>query len=200
MPEESKAAPAPVAPAPAQSAPASTSSGGKGGGSKLIIIIVIIVVVLGAAGYFARNYLVKKAAEKTAESILSTATGGKVSVDSSDNGGVTINSNGSTLSTGSKSSWPATMPTSVPEFKYGTISSSSTSNDSTYKAWSAGYTDITSDALTKYDTQLLANSWTQTYSADADTNSTRMYDSTSYSLSVIVDSAGKTATISVTAK
>lgn len=196
MPEEKNAAPAP---APAAPVPASTGGGGKSS-NKVIIIIVVIVVVLGIIGYAAQRYFAKRLAEKTAESIISNATGGKVSVDSSGNGGVTINSNGSTLSTGSKSTWPATMPASVPEFTYGTISSSSTSSDVTYKSWSVTFESATTDAFTKYAAAVVAKGWSQTYSADGDGVSTRFYDTADYTMTFSVDTVNKTASVSVTAK
>lgn len=195
MAEENNAAPA----APAPTAPASTGGGGKSN-NKVIIIIVVVVVVLGIIGYAAQRYFARKVAEKSVESLLSDATGGKVSVDSSDNGGVTINSNGSSVSTGSKSTWPATMPAIVPEFTYGTITASSTSSDESYKAWSASYETVTSDALTKYSDAVSAKGWAQTYSADGDGSASRFYDTDAYTLTLIINSTDKTAVISVSAK
>ena len=202
MVEENKTALAPAAapaPAPAPSVPASTGGGGKKN-NKVIIIIVVVVVVLGIIGYAAQRYFVRKVAEKSVESLLSGATSGKVSVDSSGNGGVTVNSNGSSVSTGSKSTWPATMPAIVPEFTYGTIISSSTSSDESYKAWSASFENVTSDALTKYSDALVAKGWTQTYSTDGDGTSGRFYDTEAYTLTLTISSTEKTAAISVTAK
>ena len=194
MGEENKVAPAPAAPAPA--APAPANGGGKGG-SKVVIIIVIVVVVLGIIGYAAERYIAKKIADKAASTIISSATGGKVSVDSSGNGGVSVNSNGDSISSGSKAVWPVNMPSSVPKFTYGTISYSSSSDTADYKAWSAMFTDVTTDAGTKYANALTANGYAQTEVINNNDVSITTYENDTYRVSVTIDTSNKEATVSV---
>ena len=195
MGEENKVAPAPAA-APAPATPAPASGGGKSS-NKVILIIVIVVVVLGIIGYAAERFIARKIADKAASTIISSATGGKVSVDSSDNGGVSVNSNGDTISSGTKAVWPVNMPSSVPKFTYGTISYSSSSDTADYKAWSAMFTDITSDAGTKYATALTTNGYTQTEVINNNGVSITTYENDTYRVSVTIDDSNKEATVSV---
>lgn len=159
--EQPKAAtPAPAA-APAPAAPSQGQPSGKKSNAGLIIAIVLIVlVVLGAVGYFTSRYLAKKAGEKLTETILEGATGTDVDIDSSGDG-ATVNSNSGSISSGSKAKWPTTMPATVPEFTYGTITYSQNSSDESYKSWNVIYESVVSGAFEKYKAALLAKGWVE---------------------------------------
>jgi len=199
MAEGNNTAPAPAAtpaaPAPAQNAPA--SGGGKSGSSKVIIIVVVIIVVLGVIGYAAQRYFARKLADKTASSLLGAATGGKVSVDSNENGGVSINSNGDTAATGSKAVWPKTMPTDVPEYKAGTITYSSSSSDSSSKSWVADFSGASESSFTSYQAEIVAKAWSETDRMTSGQSTSVSYENTTYRLSVTFDSEQKTLGVTV---
>ncbi len=165
MAEETKSVPAPAPEqpkeSPAPATPAPTSGGSSKTGTKVLIIIIVIVVVLGVIGYFVSRYLARKVGESAAESILSSATGGKVDVSSSGNGASVTTKDG-TVSTGDKASWPADMPGSIPKVSSGAITYSSKNASGVYTYWSVVYDKGSTDIITKYKADLVAKGWTVT--------------------------------------
>lgn len=172
---------------------------GKKSPTTLIVVIVIIVVILLGGGYAAQRYFARKAADKIAESVLNNATGGNTSVKSSDNGVSVKDNNGSTLSGGDKATWPDSVPSTVPKFKYGTLYVAS--GDTTNESWTMMYQNVTdTSAATKYLAELATSGWKQTQSYDGGSVVTRMLEQGNYLLTISVDSGAKTAQISVTKK
>lgn len=196
MGEENKATQAPATEtAPSPAAPAPVSGGGKSN-NKVVIIILIVVVVLGIIGYAAQKYFAKRIAEKSAESIIGGLTGSDVDINSGEDGGVSINSNGNSLSSGSQAKWPSTMPSSVPEFKYGTISYSSTTADDAYKGWSASFTGVEAPDLTAYGNQLTALGWAEIDRVESNIATNITYEKDEYRINLTYDPNSKDLSLS----
>lgn len=127
----------------------------------IVIIIVAVLVVMSVGGYLVSRYLARKVSEKATESIMEAATGNKVDVNTSDNG-VTYKTEGGELSVGTKAKWPTDVPSSLPEFTFGTISGSSKTGETGNYIWTMGYEKVSTDAYTKYKDLLTSKGWTIT--------------------------------------
>lgn len=191
--QQPAAAPAPAA--PSQSQP----SGKKSSAGLIIAIVLIVLVVLGVAGYFTSRFLAKKAGEKLTETILEGATGTDVDIDSSGDG-ATVNSNSGSVSSGSKAKWPTTMPTTVPEFTYGTITYSQNSAEESYKIWNVSYESVQSGAFEKYKAALLAKGWTEDSNMSFNDMESISLSNDIYQCMFSVNTTENTATITVSTK
>lgn len=183
--------------APVPESGGSTSASGGTGSNKTVTRIVIAVVILSAIGYVAQGFFARKFAEKTIESVYENATGGDVDVDSSGDGGVSINSGDDTIATGSKASWPTTMPSSVPEFSYGTIAYNSTTDNEDYKSWSVTYSAVSAGADSKYADDLTAKGWKKTDSVETSLMTNKTFELDGYRLNYTVDTSSAAATLTV---
>jgi|GEM_PF-6102774 len=135
--------------------------------STMIVIGVAIVALvgLGIGMRMIMNYFTQKAGDKVASSILSTATGGKVNVDSSNgNSSVTVKgADGSSVSYGSSSSLPSGFPSDVPAPSFGKISGNYSSTDTNGASYSIAYTLTAPEVASANDTyqnQLKAKGFT----------------------------------------
>jgi len=183
-----------AAPAGAQStAPVKKS----GGAATVIIIVLVVLVALGVGGYFVSKFVVQKSAEKLTEGFLGAATGGNVDITNGGQG-VDYSNEDSSLSIGQSAQWPSDMPTSVPEFTYGTpIMSSKLSEGS----WSVLFEEVSADAQTKYTADLDAQGWVpEGESIDAGVAQIIQMTNGNYILSVAFDRTSKGATLTVSPK
>jgi len=199
--EETKSTEAPKASsasAPSSAAPSTSSSGG---GSKtaatVIIIVVVAVIVLGVGGWLVSRYVARKLGEKTAETLIGAATGGKVDVDSNGDS-INLKSGDSDMSIGSSSTWPDTMPSDVPKFSYGKINYSTA--DKTNKTWSVGFETVATDAYSKYTSALKSAGWTVTNETDLGAIKTGSFEKGTWTINLTVDPESKGATLGVSEK
>ncbi|MGD0153745.1 MAG: hypothetical protein ABSC17_08310 [Thermacetogeniaceae bacterium] len=116
------------------------------------LVALVIALSLAMAGC---SMLAKKASENAIES----ATGGQVKVNQN-NGGVTVKTDQGTYQAGSTYEWPSTMPSDVPKFSYGKITSVIQSNTATGKGISVGIENAAPDAFDKYKNDLQNAGWT----------------------------------------
>lgn len=58
--------------------------------------------------------------------------------------------------------WPKDIPADVPEFKYGSIHHTTSSEDNGSKGWGVFYEDVRLDAIDKYDAELKKNGFKTT--------------------------------------
>lgn len=193
--ESNQAAPA-SAPAPQASAPAPSKKNKSN--STLIIVIVVILVMLGLGGYLVKKFVLNKIAEKSAEKILESATGSKVDIDGEN--GVTVKNGDGQISTGSKAEWPKTMPSSVPEFKYGTISYSTSTDTETYKGWSVTYSEVSDGATDKYSKNLTDKGWSLTDSVESSLIVNKTFEKDDLIIYFMTDPSSKSATVTAQVK
>lgn len=193
MPEENQAPAAPTETAP-------SAAGGKKNNSAVVIIIIVVVglIVLGTVGYFVRRWIVRRAADSVASGILSSATGGKVSVDSNNNS-VSVSDNGASSTIGDNATWPSTMPSSVPKYTDGKITMTTKVDNESGKSWSVIIGETSLSAYNLYKSKVEAAGWTSSSS----TNFGALiddYDSSAYNLTLTFDNSSNGVSISVTAK
>lgn len=186
MPDGQMPAPAPVVAAPVK----------KNNATTIIIIVVAAVVVLGVAGTLVSRYIARKAGEKLAEGIISAGTGGAVNVDSSNNS-VTISGNGESISVGENATWPSTMPSDVPKYSKGKITSSSKVDNENLKSWSVLVSETNQADFTAYKASLVSAGWKSEYES-TDILQISQYTKGDYSLSSAFDSSSGGVTLTVT--
>ncbi|MFA5157945.1 MAG: hypothetical protein WC451_02025 [Patescibacteria group bacterium] len=189
MPDGQTPAPA-AAPAPAP-APAKKSNA-----TTVIIIVVVALVVLGVGGYFVSRYIARKAAEKLTEGIISAGTGGKVNVDSSNNS-VSISGDGESISVGENATWPSDMPSDVPKYSKGKITSSSKIDNENLKSWSVVVAETSQSDFTAYKASVVAAGWKSDYESTS-VIEIAQYTKGDYSLSAAYDASSSGATVTVT--
>lgn len=159
-------APAPAPQPAAAAAPAKAAADSKkSSSSTLIIVIVIVVVVLGVGGYLVSRWIAHRAADAVTGGILSAATGGKVSVDSSNNTVTLKDNEGNSLQTGT-ATWPATMPTDVPKYSGGSIVASSTYTQGSGKGWTVSIDKTSTTDYNAFKAKLEAAGWVSESSAN----------------------------------
>jgi len=110
--------------------------------STIVLIIVAVILALIVGIYALMNYRANHGSS-------SSKLGDDVKI---------TNKNGS-IATGKKAQWPKDMPEIVPEFKYGTIQSSSTTDVDDKKSWIVVFKDIPTDTPAKYKTELTDKGW-----------------------------------------
>lgn len=187
MPDGQTPAPAASpAPAPAKKSNATT----------VIIIIVVVLVVLGVGGVLVSRYIARKAGEKLAEGIISAGTGGKVNVDSSNNS-VSISGDGESISIGENATWPSDMPSDVPKYSKGKITSSSKVDNENLKSWSVVIGETSQIDFTAYKASVVAAGWKSDYESTS-VIEIAQYTKGDYSLSAAYDASSSGATITVT--
>ncbi len=143
----------------------------------IIIIIVAIFFVLGlcgVGGYFIYTKVIKKAkdtvgdkiGEELLEEAIESGTGSDVNIDSDDES-VSIESDDMSMNIEEGQDWPEDIPSTVPEFTYGTILGVTQSLNQEEDYWAITIQDIDSNAFTNYKSDLEDNGWeidyTQTY-------------------------------------
>ena len=117
---------------------------------KILLVGVIILLAVTLSGC-------KNTAEKTAESIIESSTGGEVEVDI-DNESMIININDGSLVVGEGVGLPSTFPDDVYVIDGEIISSMTIDNNSTYQV-QIDTTESYTDAVAMYDEKLQADGW-----------------------------------------
>jgi hypothetical protein len=145
----------------------------------LIIGIILVVLVIGMGLLFKMfsNFIARKASDKIAETVVKTATGGNVDINSN-NGSVSVNTKDGNATFSSNGTLPKDFPSDVPTPKVGTISGSysGTGSGTDGQGFSITYT-LTSaqanSASADYQSQLKVAGYTvdSTASSSADGNS-----------------------------
>lgn len=171
----------PVAPAPTSSAPVAPS-GKKNNVVLIVVVIVVVLVILGIIGRVVSNYLARKAGEKLAEGIISSATGGKVDVD-----------------TGSGASWPSDMPSSVPKYSKGKITIATKINEEGSKGWSVVISETSQSDYNSYKVQVVSAGWTNTASTSFGTI-IDAYENGTYAMNLTFDPTSNGVSITVALK
>lgn len=177
------------------SSPQTKSVGKNKNGVKIAAIVVIALVVLGAGGYFISNYITKRVAEEAAESILSGATDADVEI-SNDGEGISIKNDGGSAQYGTNAQWPSDMPSIVPNFTYGKLTTT-TNDTSAGKSWSLYYNDVTAGASDSYTSDLVANGWVKDTETTTDGSSYIQMTNGSYAILAIFDTSSQSASIVV---
>jgi len=177
------------------------TSGGKGSKTAVTIIIIVVVVlaILSVGGYLISRFVIKKVAEKTTESIIEGATDGNVDIDS-ESGDFSVTSEDGSYSISSENDWPADMPSSVPEFKYGTIGVSSTSSHSEGSGWSLYFEEVESDAYGSYTADLKNAGWSETGTVSSGEDKISNMENSSYYLIFTYNSSENSGSLVVTSK
>jgi len=108
----------------------------------------------------------KRASEKTGEEAMEKAieqsTGENAEVDLSDGSGTISTESGSVTYDTKINSWPATIPSEVPEFKFGKINGGSHSQTDEAETWMVMLIELPESALVEYD-KLLKNKGFETH-------------------------------------
>ncbi|HOX41193.1 MAG TPA: hypothetical protein PK263_03290 [bacterium] len=178
---------------PAQSqAPVKSSGGNK----NVIIIVVVILAVLLVIGYIAQSFFARKIGENAAEKILEASTGGKVDIDTKDDGSVSVKTEDGNFSTGSKTEWPSDLPSDVPKFSYGTLTYASNSAD----VWSIGAKDVKSSDSDKYVSSITGSGWTSSGDFSMSGTTITNYEKGSWLLTYTYESGNSNAQITVSKK
>ncbi|MCX6810164.1 MAG: hypothetical protein NTY30_00270 [Candidatus Berkelbacteria bacterium] len=172
----------------------------KSNATTIIIIVVVAVVVLGVGGTLISRWVARKAADKIAGGLLGAATGSNVSVNS-DTGAVSVSNGAGTTAVGGSAQWPSTMPTAVPKFSKGTITMSSSTNDSSSssKGWSVILSDVKQADYDAYKTTIEAAGWANTSSTSFGADMI-VYENSSYDLTLVYDPSTSGLSITVTPK
>ncbi len=159
--------------------PAKTGSKKTNNKTLLIVISIagLLILILAGVGI---NFVKNKVADTTAAGIITTATGGKVAVNSNGKEVTVKTSDGSTYSSSQK--LPTDWPSSVPLYSPYTVTGS-------YKASSEGKTTwhlatTTSDSYDKVIASLPSkySGWTSNSSYEANGTSLYSYDNTTYTV------------------
>jgi hypothetical protein len=129
------------------------NSGGGGGNKKTLVIVLIVVFVVfvlpgfvlaGSLWWWGRGHN----ADKLAESIIESSTGGKVDVNSSD-GTYSVKSSDGSYEISSSEKLPTNFPDSVPLYDGQDITSSSRTSSDSNSSWTVGAT--TNDSVAKVE-------------------------------------------------
>jgi hypothetical protein len=96
----------------------------------------------------------ENAAEKAIEKSIKISSGEDVDVDISNQKTVVETEEGRVEFDGSAKSWPAAIPSEVPEFRYGKIKGLTTNESDEAKGWTIIYSDVPGDAADKYKSEL----------------------------------------------
>lgn len=182
-----------------EQSPKTNNSKGSKTAVTIIIIVVVVLAILSVGGYLISRFVIKKVAEKTTESIIEGATGGDVDINS-DSGDFSVQSGDDSFSISSENSWPDDMPSSVPEFTYGTIGVSSTSSSGDGSGWSLTFADVESNAYDKYASDLESAGWNETGTITSGDDKILNMESDSYYLIFTYNSSDSTGSLVVTSK
>jgi hypothetical protein len=163
-----------------------TKTAPKKGTSNKTLFIIIGVVAVGAliVAAIGLNFAKNKLADKTASGIISTATGGKVSVDSNGKEVTVKTADGSTYSSSQK--LPTDWPSSVPIYSPYTITGSYKATNDGKTAWhlatttTDSYDKVTSSMASKY------SGWTNNSSYEANGSALYSYENGTYTVIVSV--------------
>ncbi|NPV89162.1 MAG: hypothetical protein HPY50_00105 [Firmicutes bacterium] len=122
----------------------------------LVAMVVCLALVVSGCGMIA-----EKATEKATEKAIENATGGQAKVDlSNKDGSVEIKGNdGSSMKMGGTNEWPKTVPSDVPKFDGGKISSVIESNNEKSKGVMVGFDEVSVASFDKIKSSLEGSGW-----------------------------------------
>lgn len=126
------------------------------------IVVVVLLVGMGLVMRMVGSFVARKASDKIAETVVKSATGGNVDINSS-NGSVSVNTKDGSATFGNNNSLPKDFPSDIPTPKTGTISGSYSANGSSGQGYTVAYTLTTAQAATansNYQAQLKAAGYT----------------------------------------
>ena len=129
-------------------------------GMMILSIMTIMVFSLFTTGC-------QKAGEETAEKIIESATGGKVDIDSSDDS-VTIKTDSGVLVAGGAQEWPDKIPSYLPKFGYGKITSVMENNDDSGQHYFIGLSEVTAENFNAYQSEVEGAGWSVTTTSKAE--------------------------------
>jgi hypothetical protein len=119
----------------------------------VIIVVVAILVVLSIAGYFVSKFL----AQKAANALIGAATGGKVTTQGDDS--ASLNLGDMSVKTGSLAAWPTDLPIVLQQPELTTLKS--TSKIASDRTWLMTISDIPTNAIDNYISDLQDKGWTK---------------------------------------
>lgn len=119
----------------------------KKSGLVIIGVIVVLLIGLGIAARMFSTFVARKASDKIAETVVKTATGGNVDINSS-NGSVRFNSNDGNATFNTTNSLPQGFPSDVPTPSVGTITGSFSGNSNNKQSYSVNYSLTAAQAAT----------------------------------------------------
>jgi len=185
------------APAPAPAAPAAAPAK-KSNATTIIIIVVVAVVVLGIGGTLISRWVARKAADKIAGGLLGAATGSSVSVNS-DTGAVSVKTDDGSTQIGGNISWPSSMPSEIPKYSKGKITSATSGVSGDGTGWSITISETSQSDFDAYKASLISDGWalttTSNFGAEID-----VYEKGAYDLNLTWDPTSKGVLIGVTPK
>lgn len=143
-----KVKPAPVATPTVAAAPAAKGSGVP----KVVVVIIAVVVGLFVLGFM----LTAGASFFLGKSLLNSFGVTKVVPGIDGSKTVTVGNGKDSVTVSSSTTWPTTMPSNVPKYSAGTITSSSRVND----AWTVTVGNTNAVEATAYRAAVVAKGWT----------------------------------------
>ena len=164
----------------------------------IVIIVIVVLAILSIGGWLVSKYVLNRVAEETAESIFEGATGGEVDIDSSGEN-VSFSSEDGSFSVSGDKTWPTDMPSSVPEFKYGTVEASSKSSSDDGSGWTVSLVKVKAGAYDSYKQDLVGASWTESGTITSEMKMANM-ENDEYYLTFTVDESDNTGSLIVTVK
>jgi hypothetical protein len=165
----------------------------------IIIIVIAVLAILSIGGYLISRFVLNKVAEKTTESLIEGATGSKVDIDS-EGEDFSIESGDDSYSMTSKSEWPSDMPSSVPEFTYGKIGTSTKSSSGDDIGWSIYFIEVESGAYDSYTAALENAGWSETGNMSSGGNQISNMENSQYYLIFTYDANENSGSLTVSSK
>jgi len=175
-------------------------STGKSNTTLIVVIVLAAVVILGVGGYFVSRYFIKRAAGNLADSFINSATNGVVDADIN-SGSVKVGTGDGSIDLNQNSTWPADMPSDVPQFTYGKVAFSSKIDSGNTKGWTVTIENVPSGSLEKYKKDLEAKGWiAQAESTDLGFASILQYEKGDNQIMTSYDPDSKGVNLTVTNK
>lgn len=159
---------------------------------KNLIIIGAVVLVLIVIGYAVQNFLLRKAGERVAESLIKAKTGVDVDINSGKES-IKIAGKEGEMEIGNTASWPSDIP--VPKFPTGTVTVATTSNNN----WAVILKDVKKEDVEKYISDLQKNGWQASSEVSFMVDLTQM-EKGAYRVSVAYDASSNGVSITVSQK
>ncbi len=122
--------------------------------SIVLVFLLALSLIISGCGKVA-----EKASEQAVEKVIESETGEKVDLDM-DNESVEITTDQGTIKAGATYDWPSGMPSDVPEFKYGSISSVIESTTEAGTSYTVTFEEVAADSFAKYRDDLEDKGWT----------------------------------------
>jgi len=138
-----------------KSTASATASSGQG--KKILIIVLVLLVVCAVVCgivFLASGAVLQNAVNNVSPDLITNQIEDRLNDELADNG------NGEDFFDFTNPTWPSDMPASVPQIASGTITSTAKGTADGKATWTVIYTDLASDVMAQYRTQLTAKGWT----------------------------------------